>query len=338
MVPGVADRHGVPLVPLLESAGLSVGSETFNQLIASRAQVCTLLRGLARKTGSAMIGIDLAAAAEVPQLGLLGTALLSGRTVGECLAAQARHMPCLQSGVKIEVRRGSSMASYVHRLENSDPNRAKELNEGVAAFVARAVRHIVGDAEVPMHITLPHRAQAPVGRYEERLRTAVSFVPGSDLMISFDASLLDQPNRFFGPPVEGQPIVPDPGHVPVDELDCTLDDDALHLALERIIGAAALSGVLSLPDAARTLGLSPRSLQRRLARAGPAYEVIVDRWRHRRAIGCLMDPDQPIGTVSRILGYSHPAHFVRAFHRWEAQTPSEFRDRAMAEGLARNGN
>lgn len=332
MLPGVADRHGVSVASLLAGAGLTLRDEPWSDVIVTRAQICAILRDFSRKTGSPTIGTELAAAAEIPRLGLAGMALLSGRTVGECLATQAIHMPCLQSGVRIAVQRGRDTARWVHRLEDSDSEDAADLNEAVAAFTIRALRHLAGDNEIPMHVTLPHRAQTRASRYEDELGTAISFLPGSDLIISFDVDLLDKRSRM-SPFQMDRPVLP-LGEVPVDDIDCLLADDALHSALLCMIEAAALTRALSLPDAARTLGLSPRSLQRRLAQTGTTFETIVDNWRQEQALARLEDPSQTTGSIARMLGYSDPAHFVRAFHRWQGRTPGEYRIRTTGPNVA----
>jgi AraC-like DNA-binding protein len=103
-------------------------------------------------------------------------------------------------------------------------------------------------------------------------------------------------------------------------------------ALRGIVGAAALSGTPALREACRILGISPRSLQRRLSGMGMSWEELVDRWRRETAEAMLADPRYRVGTMARRLWYSDPAHFDRAFRRWTGTTPSAFRI-----GLSRGG-
>ena len=110
------------------------------------------------------------------------------------------------------------------------------------------------------------------------------------------------------------------------------DDDALLAVLHRLFASAALSGSLSLVDTARSLGVAPRTLQRRLAGLATTFEVEVDAWRHAQALLHLADGALPVGSVARTLGYGHAAHFIRAFRRWEGRTPLTFRRAVAAEG------
>jgi AraC-like DNA-binding protein len=81
---------------------------------------------------------------------------------------------------------------------------------------------------------------------------------------------------------------------------------------------------------AEAVGLSVRSLQRRLSAAGTTYSRLVDEVRMRTALPLLEDPDILLTEIAYDLGYSHPAHFTRAFRRWAGVTPSEYRADLLA--------
>ncbi|MFT3972307.1 MAG: helix-turn-helix transcriptional regulator [Amaricoccus sp.] len=95
-----------------------------------------------------------------------------------------------------------------------------------------------------------------------------------------------------------------------------------------------MAGGPSLVDTARTLGVAPRSLQRRLAGLDTSFEALLDDWRRAEARALLAGTTEPVDAIARALGYGHAAYFTRTFHHWEETTPGAFR-RAR---LARNGN
>ncbi|MGE0715594.1 MAG: helix-turn-helix domain-containing protein [Alphaproteobacteria bacterium] len=336
MLPAVAGRHGLALAPLLARAGLAT-DETFAGGIVARAQVCTLLLHLERQAGEPTIGLDLAAAADPARLAMAGPALFAGRTLRECLASLERQMPSLQGGVAFRLYEQDRVAHWCHRMADSDIGHARVLNEGIAAFMVHAMRAIVGIDPAQLGVALPHRAQAPARIYEEKLGARLAFGAGDGIVLTFDAGWLDRPNLLFDgflaagaaeDPIAGGPVVAE---------TVWLNDDALLEAITRLIQSSALAGALSLADTARSLGISPRSLQRRLALLGTTFEAYVDAWRSRQARVYLADPGLPIGSVARALGYSDPAHFVRAFRRWEGQAPIAFRRAAGLDGGATSG-
>ncbi|HEX2527453.1 MAG TPA: AraC family transcriptional regulator ligand-binding domain-containing protein [Geminicoccus sp.] len=324
MLPGAANRIGVPLAPLLTRAGLPADETFAGDGVASRAQICALLQGLAERAGNPTIGLDLAAAADPGQLGLAGHALFAGRTLRECLVALARQMPALQGGVALRLDATGGVARWSHHFADSDAEHARVLNEGVLGFMVGAFKAIAGVEPQQLSASMPHRARAPARIYEDKLGTCTTFGTSGGITLTFDAKWLDRPSLLFGDTRFGNNPWPRdmsglaPGVA-------WLDDDALVAALFRMFEGAALSGSLYLVDTARSLGLSPRTLQRRLAGLGTSFEAEVDAWRHQRARIFLLDASIPVASVGRALGYRHPAHFVRAFRRWEGQTPLAYR-------------
>jgi len=81
-------------------------------------------------------------------------------------------------------------------------------------------------------------------------------------------------------------------------------------------------------DIAARLATSVRTLQRRLHAAGVTYAGALQEERCAVARKLLRDQAHGIGDVARTLGYSDPAHFTRAFHRWTGSSPSAFRRRS----------
>lgn len=79
---------------------------------------------------------------------------------------------------------------------------------------------------------------------------------------------------------------------------------------------------------ATRLSVNVRTLQRRLAHVSSNFRTLLDECRRQQAERQLEHTDLSVSEVSRRLGYSDPAHFVRAFRRWTGQTPTRFGSRA----------
>jgi AraC-like DNA-binding protein len=76
---------------------------------------------------------------------------------------------------------------------------------------------------------------------------------------------------------------------------------------------------------ARELAVSPRTLQRRLERAGTTFNAVCDEIRRDAALLHLRDPRVPIKEAAFLVGFSEPSTFYRAFRRWTGDTPANFR-------------
>ena len=105
-------------------------------------------------------------------------------------------------------------------------------------------------------------------------------------------------------------------------MDWTLADDVRE----------ALSGTISgdrpaIVKVARSLGMSVRTLQRRLGDLGTTYQELLDNVRYRSARRLLTNTDLGIIDIAFLLGFEEVNSFVRAFHVWEGTTPARWRAR-----------
>ncbi|MGH7269904.1 MAG: AraC family transcriptional regulator [Polyangiaceae bacterium] len=77
--------------------------------------------------------------------------------------------------------------------------------------------------------------------------------------------------------------------------------------------------------AARDMGVSPRSLRRKLALKGVSYRAITQSVRETLAAQMLADPKRTIQEVAHALGFSDASAFHRAFKKWKGSTPGVFK-------------
>lgn len=73
------------------------------------------------------------------------------------------------------------------------------------------------------------------------------------------------------------------------------------------------------------LGMSDRTLQRRLADEGTSFKQLLLQARHEQAREYLADPSLDIKEVAFLVGYEDQNSFYRAFRHWEGETPANWR-------------
>ncbi|MEN8722685.1 MAG: helix-turn-helix domain-containing protein [Alphaproteobacteria bacterium] len=78
---------------------------------------------------------------------------------------------------------------------------------------------------------------------------------------------------------------------------------------------------------AKQLGMSERSLARRLRAEGTSFQKLFAEVQSERARNLLRTSNQSIAEISYQLGYADPAAFTRAFTGWTGKTPSAWRAR-----------
>lgn len=79
---------------------------------------------------------------------------------------------------------------------------------------------------------------------------------------------------------------------------------------------------------AKKLGVSPRTLRRRLQDEGTNFKTIVSQIRLALAKHYLRQSDLTCKHIATLIGYDNPSSFTRAFHTATGATPEEFRETA----------
>jgi AraC-like DNA-binding protein len=82
-----------------------------------------------------------------------------------------------------------------------------------------------------------------------------------------------------------------------------------------------------LPDLARSLGVSPRTVQKRLARSGLTFRKVQNARRLALARALLLGGDTKITAIASEVGFSSLQHFSVWFKRHTGSRPSELRAR-----------
>ena len=95
-------------------------------------------------------------------------------------------------------------------------------------------------------------------------------------------------------------------------------------SVRQIIDGYVLTGSLTIEDLAHLTDHSVRTLQRRLKSAGLNFNQLVNEAKFRHARDKLRNSDISVSELAKLLSYSDPAHFSRAFRRWSGISPSAF--------------
>ncbi len=85
-------------------------------------------------------------------------------------------------------------------------------------------------------------------------------------------------------------------------------------------------GDTSLESVAKGLGVSPRTLQRKLKNEGVSYQDVLDQHRCELVIRLLREKKLPMTDLAAKLGFSEPSSFYKAFRRWTGRSPEAFRN------------
>jgi len=102
--------------------------------------------------------------------------------------------------------------------------------------------------------------------------------------------------------------------------------------VKRYLLARPAARIPDISTAARDLGLSVRSLRRRLAADATSYRSLVQATLEVSAGHLLRDPQRSIQETAGALGFANVGAFHRAFRRWTGMTPVQYRERRGGGG------
>ena len=117
---------------------------------------------------------------------------------------------------------------------------------------------------------------------------------------------------------------------------CAVDDAAVWsfaAALRSAIRPYLADGYPDLRLISEVVGLSGRTLQRRLQQCGRSYSDVVQEARFSLALELLVDPAAKVIDVAMAAGYENPQHFSRAFRQLTGVSPTAYRRSATATDL-----
>ena len=249
---------------------------------------------------------------------VLGLACKTAATVDEALERLARYLHLWTNTVRCEItrdRRGARVA--LHRDGPRDLAR-RSANESAVAEMTHALRSIAADAIGPERAHFAHDAPSSLDEHRRFFGCPLQF--GS----TFDGIQLSP--RALATPL----ALADAGlsRYLLDRLEAAAATEptcpSLQHSLRRAIGDMLPEGRPTAARVAKHLGISPRTLRRRLAAESLTLVAVIADIR-RELADELLAAGKPIAEVAYLVGYSEPSAFHRAYKSWTGRTPATAR-------------
>jgi AraC-like DNA-binding protein len=103
------------------------------------------------------------------------------------------------------------------------------------------------------------------------------------------------------------------------------EEEAITARVASAMPPSLHDGGPDIEEVARRLGMTGRTLQRRLREEGVSFAEILDRRRERVAREQLARRDVSLAEIAWLLGFGDQSASTRAFRRWTGETPARFR-------------
>lgn len=314
-------NSGLEKAKLFQLAGLApADAEDLTQMVSEEAY-CELLETIATaEAGAIGFHVRLGAAMTCDEFGALGLAWKSSRTLADGFHRVARYVSLLARPRQMEIEPGEESSTVVfHRLTDSTSLGAQLSNEATFATITAICREASRRDFRPLRIHCAHEPIGDVALLETYLGCPAQFGAGVNAMVIANedlhaANALGDAgvSKFFDDYLERQ-LSSSPPEMP------------LKGRVRHEIAKALSAGVPKLPDVAAELGMSARTLQRRLGEEGAVYQALVDETRAELAQRLLRTTDYPLVEVAFLTGFAEQSGFTRAFKRWAGQAPRSYR-------------
>ena len=316
------NRHaasiGIDADPIARACGLDPDRFSVLNERISLDRVCRYMEALAMIAGDELFGLKSAAMFVKGSTGPFGYGMMNAPTIRDCLIFMGRNLHKVTETSICTLEIGQRAAHFewsyspliLHRDQYVDMSIAQTFNH---------FRGMIGDDVKLIRLELERKKPANTLLHKQLLTPKVSFrAPVNSFIVP--AELLDRANPNSDPQLfammvqQMESIAPrrTDAHDPVAAIRLHVAENLEH-------------NTPTLADEAARLGMSPRTLQRRLTEAGTSMQAILDEGRKEMAAKLLLETDLTLSSIGYKLGFSAPAAFTRSAIRWFDMTPSEYR-------------
>ncbi len=319
---------GIDPAPLLRQVGITSeqigGSEG---RVAADAQIA-LLNLAAEALQDGLLGFHLAREFDLRQGELLYYVLASSEVLGEALARVERYSSIANESIVLtEVPRSEAgiRLGYVGIPRHAD----RHQTEFWITALVRTFRYLTDRDLRPIRIAVAHPCCSTSSTIEEYLRCRIAFGAGTD-EIAFARGVvrlrLKNADPYLNKVLVRQCEDALARHVrPVGQLQTQV---------ENAIAPLLPHGRARVDEVARALGMSRRTLTRRLADEHMTFTDILEQVRTEMARHYLKDPNLPVSRIAWLLGFQEASAFTNSFKRWTGVTPTEMRMRHQSGATA----
>lgn len=309
-------KHGLDPEELCAAAGISAAVLSDGRFHVPYAWFLAIFGALIDRLPNLGVALQLGLFASVEQFGYLGQAAKHSSSPLDALTLLVQFAPFVDTLMKElppTLELGPETITWALPALRHDP---PEWVEAVFVGTLACMQALSGRRITPLEVRFTHAREPLKEIYEGFFCAPVRFRAAIDA-IDFDRDALEQPlrNADAGARRRFQEHF---------RKLMAAAGDPLATAVERAIESALESGTLSQQRVAKLLGMSSRSLQRKLRERGMRYQKLIEESRRSLASRLLLDRSRNISEVALAIGYDISS-FNRIFRRWTGVSPSAYR-------------
>lgn len=289
-----------------------------------RERVVELTGQLIWMAGEPSLGVTAAERFVLPDIGVLGYLMRHVATPLDALTQLSRFQRLIADAADLRVDERDGKVTIRAGLVAQRPTVPPAVDFSIGIIV-QSIRQLTGRATEPRSVLLPRPRPRELTPYHRFFGSNVRF-EAEEAQIVYDSTVLR------GPCVEADPKLAGILGQHARMLMASLPSPSNFIEQVRAVVEQQLArGAFSLPEVAEELGLSERTLRRKLAQLGSSFRDVLDRARCDHAIISLNEGKLSVTEIAYRIGFADATAFTRSFRRWTGKTPAEVvRERAAA--------
>lgn len=311
---------------LLDGTGISLACLADPEAEVTLGQQLRLLRN-ANRIFPPGWALSVGRAFQPSTHGPVGIAVMSAATLGAAFEVIERFCHLRNPSYRVQVRpQGSAVRLELHQcLALFDEERLPLIETYLLSFQAM-VEAVLARSMTEGRFEIAEPAPSYVERYPDYFHAEVRFeAPTTAIVIPAAWRPLRSPSADRGMYAAAMRTL-DVLARRFDRIDYTAARVEYLMIVSGDVG-------LSLADAARRLGVSSRTLVRRLQETGTTYRLLRDAHRRRRTEELLREGSLTVSELAYQLGYEATANFNRACRRWFGTSPGKLRHKRAEPAL-----
>jgi AraC-like DNA-binding protein len=316
-------EQGLDIAKILARSHLKPADLLDPAIELDASQELCVVGNLIRSCKQPGLGLEVGMRYNFASYGLWGLGLISSATAGDALALALRFIPLTFAFCRITGGLDGERFTLTFEPPELEPAVQRFLVERDVAAAARLMKETLGPDFALSRFALRHEVKHS-SRWLDGLLRVGGVHPefGADSnSLSFDAKLLGL--RL----PQANPVTVAMCERACEELmERRRARQGTGDHLRQYLAAAPRHMTPNLPQAARALGLSDRTLKRRLQDEGMSYRTLLAEVRGLQANQLLADPTLSLTQIAERMGFSDLSSFSQAYKRWFGVAPSVGRD------------
>ena len=310
-----------PVADILAAAGIDpLALKQDGGRIAFR-QHALLLDRAAEFSGDDCFALNLAAQpVDIRDVGLLAYVGLSSKTLAEAIGNLTRYLAVLNDAVRIDLQLQGDPTIVAFDVTDATVRSRQQVTEFAVANLVRGLRFITRRDLRPVEVAFLHPRSRGIDAFKRFFGCPVRFAQPR-YAVSFARLQLDIPIAT----ADHRLLAVLTGYCQEVLADRQPVSSGLRHEVERVLMNLMPRGEVGTKAVARELGVSVRTLSRRLKDGGASFLGILDELRADLAKKYLGDKSLSLAEVAYLLGYADASAFSHAFRRWTGKTPNQMR-------------